>query len=76
MSRKVEFLNKLHDLMAEYKVSINFTCGPCSDTHGLYDEAMTIEMIKENPSSPWDEEEIFRVDGWGFTEKDLDYWQE
>lgn len=71
MDRKTEFLSKLKDLMAEYGASISFTCGPCSDTHGLHDEAITIDILKENARSSWDEEEIFRVDGWGLTASDL-----
>lgn len=71
MDRKEEFLTKLQELLEEYGASISFTCGPCSDTHGLYDERMVIEMVKSQARSPWDTEEIFYAWGWGISTGDL-----
>lgn len=39
-----EFLGKLKALLAEYDASISWSCGPCSDTHGIYDECMTVDI--------------------------------
>lgn len=41
---KKEFLQKLKALFKEYNASIVFTCDPCSDTYGIYDEGMSVRM--------------------------------
>ncbi|AOJ72230.1 MULTISPECIES: hypothetical protein [Burkholderia] len=42
--KNIEFLTKLQALLAEYGATIAWSCSPYSDTHGIYDEAMTIEV--------------------------------
>ena len=39
-----EFLTRLRDLLAEYDADIDWTCDPCSDTHGIYDDAIVVSM--------------------------------
>ncbi len=38
------FLTELRTLLAKHRASIGWTCGEGSDTHGLHDERMTIEV--------------------------------
>lgn len=72
MNKKTEFLQKLHSLMNEYEVSFGFSVGESSDTHGLYDEKIVIHQLKNDAKTPWDEEEIFSVEGWWLTSSDLE----
>lgn len=39
-----EFLEKLKNLLTEYGASIDWTCGPCSDLHGVYDDHLEISI--------------------------------
>ncbi|ALE20595.1 hypothetical protein ADP64_000077 [Achromobacter phage phiAxp-2] len=41
---RAEFLAKLAALLKEYDAEISWSCGPCSDTHGIYDECMTVSI--------------------------------
>ena len=66
---KEEFLQKLKALMEEYRVSIGFSVGDCSDTHGLYDEKMVITH-RIHPNE-WGEEDWLTVDGWDFSSRDI-----
>jgi len=59
---KKDFLNKLSDLLKEYKADIYFTVSPCSDTHGLHDEKMVISSRLF--STGFNEEVWFEQDGW------------
>lgn len=43
---RVEFLTKLANLLDEYNVDIEFTCGGGSDTSGLYDDRIIIAERK------------------------------
>lgn len=43
-AKHAQFLEKFHALLAEYGASVSWTCDPCSDTHGIYDEAMTVDI--------------------------------
>lgn len=67
---KEEFLQKLKALMKEYRVSIGFDVGECSDTHGLYDERMVItHRVLPNEFL---EEDWLVVEGWGFSSHDIE----
>lgn len=66
---KEEFLQKLKALMEEYRVSIGFTVGDCSDTHGLYDEKMVITH-RVHPDK-FHEEYWLIVEGWDFSSRDI-----
>jgi len=37
-----EFLLALADLLEKYDMTISYTCGAGSDTHGIYDEQLII----------------------------------
>lgn len=45
--RKEEFLSKLSALLRDYNVEIQFVCASCSDTHGLYNDSVVINMNRE-----------------------------
>lgn len=42
--KQKEFLDKLQNLLAEYNASIGWTCGFGSDTHGIYDDVVYIDI--------------------------------
>ena len=44
----LEFVRELAQLLEEYSVSIEWSCGEGSDTHGIFEEEMLI-------SPPWQE---------------------
>ena len=46
-----EFKQELAQLLIKYDVSIGFTCGESSDTHGLYDDQVVIEDNKTGKNS-------------------------
>lgn len=59
---KEQFLKELGELLEKYDVSIGFSVGSCSDTHGLYDEKMVIDhRISKNS---FKEETWLEVPGW------------
>jgi hypothetical protein len=64
MNNNKEFLTKLAQLLEEYDMSIFWSCGECSDLHGVYDECMKIYSNKELKS-------IATVDGGGIEAKDI-----
>lgn len=65
-----EFLRELKALMKKYDVSIGFSVGSCSDTHGLYDEMLVIDhRIKEGS---FKEETWLTVDGWWMNSTDIE----
>jgi hypothetical protein len=66
---KENFLQELKDLMTKYNVSIGFSVGSCSDTHGLYDEKILIDH-RPDPKS-WEEETWLSVPGWWLTKEDI-----
>lgn len=66
---KAEFLKKLKDLMTEYRMSIGFSCGEYSDTHGLYDEKIVI-YHQPDPNS-FKENCVLEVNGWWMTPGDI-----
>ena len=46
----MSFTSELKELMIKHRVSsIGWTCGECSDTHGVYDEEMYIDFIDKTP---------------------------
>jgi len=56
MNDKVKnFKKELKELMNKYNVSIGFTCDDSSDTYGLFDDHIVIEM---------DNEVVIESDGW------------
>lgn len=42
--RIAEFKTRLLALLTEFDASIAWTCSACSDTHGIYEEAITVDM--------------------------------
>lgn len=40
----LEFLQEFYDLLVKYSAYIDFSVGEGSDTHGLYDERMNIQI--------------------------------
>ena len=52
---KNEFIFKLRSLLEEYNASIGFSCSDCSDTHGLSDERIRIDI---------DDISVVEVRGW------------
>lgn len=58
------FKKELLDLMIRHNVdAISWTCGDCSDLHGVYDEEMVISFADDTPS--------IRVDGGCISQSDL-----
>ena len=56
-----QFLLELAALLKKYNASIDWNCGPCSDTHGIYDETMSISRrISPNSSK---EKTLLEIDG-------------
>lgn len=47
MTKEKEFIEKLKNLLREYNAEIDWTCSPCSDLHGVYNEAMRISINKK-----------------------------
>ena len=46
------FVEELKELMIKHRVSaIGWTCGDCSDMHGVYDEEMYIDFIDKDTQS-------------------------
>lgn len=62
-AEKDGFLVKLKTLLTEYNADIAWSCGPCSDMHGIYDEKMIISI---------NDKEVFVVDNSYITGKDID----
>ena len=67
---KEEFLKKLKALLEEYDVSIGFSVGSCSDTHGLYDERILVDHRVSKDS--FKEETWLSVDGWWLDANDIE----
>ena len=59
-----EFRKELSQLLDKYNVSIGFTCGENSDTHGLYNDYI---VVRENGSG----QNIVEADDWWLTKSDL-----
>jgi hypothetical protein len=57
-----EFLSKLKVLLEEYDASIDWSCDPCSDMHGVYDDHLEI-TIKDQI--------VFKADNPYITSRDL-----
>lgn len=70
MSQKNEFLKELKALLEKYDVSIGFSIGEGSDTHGLYDERITINHRIKKDS--FIEEEWLSVDGYDIFASDVE----
>lgn len=62
MSPKATFLLLLKELLEEYDVTIGFDVGPCSDTHGLYNEKIVIDHRISKES--FTDERWLEVAGW------------
>lgn len=41
-----QFIEELDSLLTKYNASIDWGCSECSDTHGIYDERMTVTNRK------------------------------
>lgn len=63
MSKADEFKSELRALLLKYGASIGVGYADCSDTHGMYDEHMTIDFD--------DRTSITVCDGWGISVSDL-----
>lgn len=59
-----ELKTELSALLKKYNVHISWTCGECSDMHGVYDEEMTIY-------DPVTYKRVFAVDGSSLSSCDL-----
>jgi len=55
MKNKEDFIVELKKLMIKYNASIGFTCSSDSDTHGLYNEHIVIQI---------DNEPVIEAEGW------------
>ena len=62
VSKEKEFLLKLKALLKEYNASIGFTCDPCSDTYGIYDGGIFVDMGGER---------LVKTDLWSMDASDL-----
>jgi hypothetical protein len=63
MKDNQEFLIKLKTLLQEYNASIEWTCNPCSDMHGVTGEAMSLLI---------DNKEVHRIEFQSYlTQSDL-----
>lgn len=38
------FKTELKNLLEKYDAAIEWSCGPCSDMHGIYDEQMSVSF--------------------------------
>lgn len=59
-----DFLVELKQLLKKHDVSIDVDYDDCSDTHGIYDEAIVF--------SDSSGKEILRVDGWSLDHSDIE----
>jgi len=59
---KKNFIKDLKALLKTYNASINFTCADCSDTYGIYEAGMSINI---------DGKQIKKTDGWRLDATDL-----
>ncbi len=50
-----DFVLELQELLKKHNASIGFSCGEHSDTHGLYDEKLLIDIGNTT---------VFEVEGW------------
>ena len=64
-----QFRAELKALLTKYHVSINFSVGSCSDTHGLYDEKMEISY---RVPGTFKDINILEIDGWGISAGDIE----
>jgi len=65
-----EFLKELKELMTKYNVSIGFSVGECSDTHGLYDEKILIDHRPDKNS--FKEVTWLKTPGWWLSANDIE----
>lgn len=68
------FKAELAELLARHSASIAFDYGPNSDTHGLYDERIVVELAKpKRPDGrqPFDGFICKLADGYGVSADDL-----
>ena len=65
---KQEFLKEFKALLEKYNVTISFNVGSGSDTHGLYDEKMTVYHTVPNSFKT---EDWIEVSGWGIDKNDI-----
>jgi hypothetical protein len=66
---KDEFLKEFKALLEKYDVSISFSVGAGSDTHGLYDEKMVIDHRIDKNS--FKEETWLELNGWCISSYEL-----
>ncbi|RLE45918.1 hypothetical protein DRJ25_04950 [Candidatus Woesearchaeota archaeon] len=58
----VSFKKKLKKLLSDYHASIGFACGEYSDTYGLYDEHMVVDI---------DDKVVIKAQGWWLDATDI-----
>lgn len=66
MSINKEFKKELKALLEKYNATIGFTCADCSDTYGLYGEAIEITTYVDRK-----QQVLVHVDGWTIDKSDL-----
>ena len=59
---KEQFLQELKELLSKYNASIGFTCAPGSDTYGIDDGGIQIDI---------NDKEILKVSYWWLCPNDL-----
>ena len=62
-ANKEDFKKELKELLSKYNAVISFTCGDSSDTYGLYDDHLIIEIGQET---------IFESDNWYIGSNSID----
>jgi len=63
-----QFRKELRELLDKYNVTIAFSVGDCSDTHGLYEEKMVVFQTVPNSFKT---EDWIVVNGWSIDKHDL-----
>lgn len=69
MNKDREFIKELRELLEKYDGSIGFSVGDGSDTHGLYDEKLYIDV--RDPKGKFLYRNILEVSGWTLCSSDL-----
>lgn len=59
MEKDKQFLKELKELLEKYNACISWTCCDCSDTYGIYEQSMLIEVA---------DKEVYRVEDKSYIE--------
>lgn len=63
------FLVELCALLDKYQASIHADVGSGSDTHGIYERFIRIDLA--DPDHPWNGDTVFEMDDWEVSAKDI-----